>query len=115
MRAASLPSLPTRRSTIPIFDDAHTRFFASFYGRLSIHALFSSRLSIDALFFPLADILFFKKGGVHALGHALLAVVPLFLLCDAEDVDCEHARPHHNRPQPQRILVYDKRPGGVGV
>ncbi|CAM9206801.1 unnamed protein product, partial [Laminaria digitata] len=55
------------------------------------------------------------EGGVHAVGHALLAVVPLFLLCDAEDVDCEHARPHHNRPQPQRILVFDKRPGGVGV
>lgn len=56
-----------------------------------------------------------KQGGVHAVGHALLAVVPLFLLCDAADVDCEHARPHHNRPQPKRILVYDKRPGGVGV
>eukprot|EP00752_Nemacystus_decipiens_P007203 g6448.t1 len=55
------------------------------------------------------------EGGVHAVGHALLAVVPLFLLCDAADVDCEHARPHHNRPQPHRILVYDKRPGGVGV
>ncbi|CAN0251393.1 unnamed protein product, partial [Ectocarpus fasciculatus] len=55
------------------------------------------------------------EGGVHAVGHALLAVVPLFLLCDAADVDCEHARPHHSRPQPQRILVFDKRPGGVGV
>lgn len=55
------------------------------------------------------------KGGVHAVGHALLAVVPLFLLCDPSDVDCEHARPFHNRPQPRRILVYDKRPGGVGV
>lgn len=57
----------------------------------------------------------YEKGGVHAVGHALLAVVPLFLLCDSSDVDCEHARPLHNRPQPQRILVYDKRPGGVGV
>ncbi|CAM9165634.1 unnamed protein product [Ectocarpus sp. 6 AP-2014] len=55
------------------------------------------------------------EGGIHAVGHALLAVVPLFLLCDAADVDCEHARPHHSRPQPQRILVFDRRPGGVGV
>ncbi|CAN0256693.1 unnamed protein product [Scytosiphon promiscuus] len=55
------------------------------------------------------------EGGVHAVGHALLAVVPLFLLCDPSDVDCEHARPFHNRPQPRRILVFDKRPGGVGV
>lgn len=36
-------------------------------------------------------------------------------MCDESDVDCEHARPFYNRPRPQRILVYDKRPGGVGV
>lgn len=56
-----------------------------------------------------------KQGGIHAVGHALLAVVPLFLLCDASDVDCEHIRPFQTRPKPQRILVFDKRPGGVGV
>lgn len=49
------------------------------------------------------------------MGHALLAVVPLFLMCDESDVDCEHARPFYNRPRPQRILIFDKRPGGVGV
>lgn len=44
-----------------------------------------------------------------------MAVVPLFLMCDAADVDCEHVRPYHNRPRPHRILVFDRRPGGVGV
>lgn len=61
------------------------------------------------------SFLFAVQGGVHAVAHALLAVVPLFLLCDRADVDCEHARPHHQRPQPTRVLVFDKRPGGVGV
>ncbi|CAM9481571.1 unnamed protein product [Discosporangium mesarthrocarpum] len=55
------------------------------------------------------------KGGVHALAHALLAVIPLFLMCDKDDVDCEHERLHQQRPRPSRVLIFDKRPGGTGV
>ncbi|CAM9143408.1 unnamed protein product [Choristocarpus tenellus] len=55
------------------------------------------------------------KGGVHALAHALLAVIPLFLMCDPEDVDCEHYREFQHRPRPSRVMIFDKRPGGTGV
>lgn len=97
-------------------DDLYACFFAPFDGRFSIYTLFVFiPASRSTRCFVRGGFLILQKGGVHAVGHALLAVVPLFLLCDAEDVDCEHARPHHDRPQPQRILVYDKRPGGVGV
>jgi ATP-dependent helicase YprA (DUF1998 family) len=54
-------------------------------------------------------------GGIHAACHALLAVLPLFLMCDPADVDCEHVRLHQARPRPKRILIFDKRPGGIGV
>lgn len=103
--SASRSSLhPPLYDHVPMFRDLHT----------FLHPVLSTTFYRYAISSP-DDLFFFQKGGVHAVGHALLAVVPLFLLCDAEDVDCEHARPQHSRPQPQRILVYDKRPGGVGV
>ena len=54
-------------------------------------------------------------GGVHAANHALLAVVPLLVLCDAQDVDTEHVYHLQRRPRPARLVVFDKRPGGVGI
>ncbi|KAJ1444770.1 P-loop containing nucleoside triphosphate hydrolase protein [Pelagophyceae sp. CCMP2097] len=53
--------------------------------------------------------------GIHAVNHALCAVTPLLVLCDAGDVATEHAYPLQQRPRPHRVIVYDARPGGLGI
>ncbi|EGB05869.1 hypothetical protein AURANDRAFT_10212, partial [Aureococcus anophagefferens] len=55
------------------------------------------------------------RAGLHALNHALLALAPLFVLCDPGDVATEHVYPFQTRPRPFRAIVYDARPGGLGV
>ncbi|CAM9428212.1 unnamed protein product [Chrysoparadoxa australica] len=55
------------------------------------------------------------QSGVHALSHLILSVAPLYLLCDQADIDCEHEWEDATRPRPQRLMIYDKRPGGIGV
>ncbi|XP_057804983.1 uncharacterized protein LOC131020283 isoform X2 [Salvia miltiorrhiza] len=54
-------------------------------------------------------------GGLHAAGHALLNVVPLFVICNQSDIASECANPHDNRYVPERILLYDPHPGGTGI
>lgn len=54
-------------------------------------------------------------GGVHSANHAILAVLPLFLSYDAGDLDCEHAYAGACSPRPSRIMIVDKRPGGIGI
>ncbi|KAL8492390.1 hypothetical protein ACS0TY_023834 [Phlomoides rotata] len=55
------------------------------------------------------------RGGLHAAGHALLNVVPLFIICNQSDLASECANPHDNRYVPERILLYDPHPGGTGI
>ncbi|KAH6797259.1 UBQ protein [Perilla frutescens var. hirtella] len=55
------------------------------------------------------------RGGLHAAGHALLNVVPLFVICNQSDIASECANPHDNRYVPERILLYDPHPGGTGI
>ena len=53
---------------------------------------------------------------IHAANHALLNVAPLFVLgCDTSDVQTEHTHEAQQRPRPNRIMIYDARPGGIGV
>ncbi|KAL1541704.1 hypothetical protein AAHA92_25893 [Salvia divinorum] len=54
-------------------------------------------------------------GGLHAAGHALINVVPLFVICNQSDIASECANPHDNRYVPERILLYDPHPGGTGI
>ncbi|XP_020548694.1 uncharacterized protein LOC105158042 isoform X2 [Sesamum indicum] len=54
-------------------------------------------------------------GGLHAAGHALLNVVPLFIICNQSDLASECANPHDSRYVPERILLYDPHPGGTGI
>ena len=37
------------------------------------------------------------------------------LVVDAQDVDTEHVYHLQTRPRPARLVVFDKRPGGVGI
>ena len=52
---------------------------------------------------------------VHGLNHVLAAVAPVFVLCEPEDLDTEHVYPYQQRPRPPRVVLFDKRPGGVGI
>ncbi|KAL3824712.1 hypothetical protein ACJIZ3_020741 [Penstemon smallii] len=55
------------------------------------------------------------RGGLHAAGHAILNVVPLYIICNQSDIASECANPHDNHYVPERILLYDPHPGGTGI
>jgi hypothetical protein len=52
---------------------------------------------------------------IHGLNHVLTAVAPLFVLTEHEDICTEHVHPMSNRICPPRVIIFDKRPGGIGV
>jgi len=53
-------------------------------------------------------------GGVHALEHALTAVVPLYAMCDRLDVAGASTAKHPGLGGPA-VFLYDTYPGGVGI
>lgn len=55
------------------------------------------------------------RGGLHAAGHALLNIVPLYIICNPSDLASECINPHDARYIPERILLYDPHPGGAGI
>ncbi|CAI9113370.1 OLC1v1013955C1 [Oldenlandia corymbosa var. corymbosa] len=55
------------------------------------------------------------RGGLHAACHALLNVIPLYIICNPSDLASECVNPHDARYAPERILLYDPRPGGTGI
>ena len=55
------------------------------------------------------------REGLHAASHALINVVPLFLLCNSSDLGAECDNPYDTRFRPERLLIYDKHPGGIGL
>ncbi|OAY76731.1 ATP-dependent helicase HRQ1 [Ananas comosus] len=55
------------------------------------------------------------RAGSHAASHALLNVVPMYMMCNASDLGTECANPHDARAIPERLLLYDRHPGGIGI
>ena len=53
--------------------------------------------------------------GLHALAHAMLAMLPLHLSCDPSDLGCECDALRHRQLWPKRLLLFDKREGGLGI
>lgn len=53
--------------------------------------------------------------GLHAARHALLNVVPLYVICSSCDLASECINPNEVRHVPERLLLYDARPGGTGI
>lgn len=53
-------------------------------------------------------------GGLHALEHAMAAVLPLYAMCDRLDIGGAFAPLHPGLHRPATFL-YDTYPGGVGV
>src|SRR5690606_13714018 len=53
-------------------------------------------------------------GGLHAMEHAAIGVLPLFALCDRNDIGGVSTPIHPDTGAPQ-VFIYDGHPGGVGI
>jgi DEAD/DEAH box helicase domain-containing protein len=53
-------------------------------------------------------------GGVHALEHASISLLPLFALCDRNDIGGVSTAYHPQVGAPA-VFVHDGHPGGVGI
>ncbi|HDL98033.1 MAG TPA: DEAD/DEAH box helicase [Desulfobacteraceae bacterium] len=53
-------------------------------------------------------------GGIHALEHAMIAMLPLFVLCDRNDIG-GISHPWHEQLGQAAIFIYDGYSGGVGL
>ncbi len=53
-------------------------------------------------------------GGLHAAEHAAIGILPLFALCDRNDIGGVSTPLHPDTGQSQ-IFIYDAHPGGIGI
>jgi DEAD/DEAH box helicase domain-containing protein len=53
-------------------------------------------------------------GGLHACEHAAIGILPLFALCDRNDIGGV-STPFHPDTGKAQIFVYDAHPGGIGI
>ena len=53
-------------------------------------------------------------GGLHAAEHAAISILPLFALCDRNDIGGV-STPFHADTGKAQIFIYDAHPGGIGI
>ncbi|MCL2789945.1 MAG: DEAD/DEAH box helicase [Desulfobulbus sp.] len=53
-------------------------------------------------------------GGIHAMEHALIGMMPLFVLCDRNDLG-GISHPWHHQVEGPAVFVYDGYAGGMGL
>jgi len=53
-------------------------------------------------------------GGLHAVEHAAISLLPLFAMCDRWDIG-GLSTPHHPDTGQAQVFIYDGFPGGVGI
>jgi DEAD/DEAH box helicase domain-containing protein len=54
------------------------------------------------------------QGGLHGVEHAAIGILPLFAMCDRQDIG-GLSTPHHGDTGKAQIFIYDGFPGGVGI
>ena len=54
------------------------------------------------------------SGSLHAAEHAMIGVLPLFALCDRNDIGGVSTPMHPDTRRPQ-VFIYDGHPGGIGI
>jgi DEAD/DEAH box helicase domain-containing protein len=64
--------------------------------------------------FRLEDDKLDLAGGVHAAEHASIGLLPLFALCDRNDIGGV-STPYHPQVGGPAVFVHDAHPGGVGI
>jgi len=55
-----------------------------------------------------------SAGGLHATEHAAIGILPLFAICDRNDIGGVSTPLHPDTGKPQ-VFIYDGHPGGVGI
>jgi len=54
------------------------------------------------------------EGGLHACEHAAISILPLFALCDRDDIGGVSVSQHRDTGVAQ-VFIYDAYPGGIGI
>ena len=54
------------------------------------------------------------QGGLHACEHAAISILPLFALCDRNDIGGV-STPFHADTGKAQVFIYDAHPGGIGI
>ena len=53
-------------------------------------------------------------GGLHAMEHAAIGMLPFFAMCDRADIGGVSTALHPDTDEPQ-VFIYDGHPGGIGI